>query len=211
MFSTSTRIKICGITNIEDAIFVAEAGADALGFVFVQSSPRYITPAEAAKIIKKLPPYVTAVGVFADAPWEEAALAADQAGVQVLQLHGDESPDYCRLFQYKVVKAFRMKGPEVLNNLYKYEVDAFLLDTYVKGIKGGTGLTFQWEWVEPARDYGRFIIAGGLTPQNVGEVVARLRPYGVDVASGVEKQPGVKNHQLVTRFIHNVREKDLEL
>ncbi len=204
-----TRIKICGITNIDDAVFAAEAGADALGFIFVKSSPRYIAPSAASKIIRLLPPYVSAVGVFADAPWEEAVLAAEAAGVQVLQLHGEETPDYCRRFKYKVVKAFRMQGPQVLEQLYQYDVDAFLLDTFVEGKTGGTGRSFPWEWAGEANAYGRIIIAGGLTPDNVGEVVARLHPYGVDVASGVEKEPGIKDHKLVVRFIQSVREKDL--
>lgn len=205
-----TKIKICGITNLEDALTAVEFGADALGFVFVPNTPRYIEPEEAAKITVALPPFVTLVGVFVDDNQERIEESAKQCKLDVLQLHGAESPDFCASLKRKIIKAFRVKDESSLANLPRYAVSAYLLDTYVKGKMGGTGAVFNWELAGVAKQYGRIILAGGLDPENVSRAVRQVRPYGVDVSSGVEAEPGRKAHDKLRDFINAVRshEKD---
>src|SRR3990172_2375300 len=180
------KVKICGITNLEDAQAAAEAGADALGFVFYPESPRFIDPGKARAIIARLPVFITSVGVFVDESEDLIRRIIREGGIQVLQFHGSESPMLCTRFREKAIKAIRIKDEESINSMQMYNVDTFLLDTHQEGAKGGTGKTFDWKIAEKAKANGRIILSGGLTPSTVGEAVRRVRPYGVDVSSGVE-------------------------
>ena len=201
------RIKICGITNLEDALLVSELGADALGFIFYPKSPRTVAPAAALAIIAQLPPLVTTVGVFVD---EDAAAVQDLAarvGLDWVQLHGQESPDYCRSLGRRVIKGFRVQDQHSLTALaaYRGAAQALLLDTYKKGQIGGTGETFDWALAREARKFGPIILAGGLNPENVAQAIAAAQPQAVDVASGVEMAPGKKDPEKLERFIAAVR------
>ncbi len=200
-----TRVKICGITNLEDALFAADSGADALGFVFWERSPRYITPGAAALIIEKLPPFITTVGVFVD---EEAGRVGDiikTAGLTLAQLHGSESPEYCRAMACRFIKALRVKDAASLCGLSEYGAEAVLLDTFVKGQPGGTGASFDWSLLSGMDYSGDVILAGGLTPDNVEDALGCYSPYAVDVSSGVEAEPGKKDPAKVRAFIEKVR------
>ncbi len=203
------RVKVCGITNLEDALVAALAGADALGFNFWPRSPRYIAPRAAADIIAQLPPLVTSVAVVVDEPPAQVARLARRSGVRAVQLHGQESPqDVAALAAdgFAVLKAVRVGQDFRPQQLRSYVgVDAFLLDTEVKGRRGGTGKSFDWKKARAANRYGRVLLAGGLTVENVGEAVAQARPYGVDVCSGVERRPGNKDHDLLREFIRRAK------
>ena len=204
-----TRIKICGITNAEDAHAAADLGTDALGFIFVPGTPRYIEPQTAKRIISELPPFITTVGVFADASPEAILQTVRVCGLSVVQLHGSETPEYCTdvgaRHAVPLIKAFRVKDQQSLSPIPKYKVSAYLLDTYVKGKKGGTGEIFNWDLAREAKPYGRIVIAGGLTPKNVAQAALHVRPYAVDVSSGVECSPGKKDHEKIRAFIGNVK------
>jgi len=206
-----TRIKICGITNLEDALFCCEAGCDGLGFVFVKESPRYIEPRQAAKIIASLPPFVTAIGLFANQEEEEVRRALKICPVDILQFHGEEAASYCQEWTKRVIKAFRIKDRKSLDLMPAYKVNAYLLDAYRKDVLGGTGKTFDWKLAVLAKRYGRIILAGGLTEENVGRAILRVRPYGVDVSSGVESMPGKKDRDKVKSFTEKVKRVDREL
>jgi phosphoribosylanthranilate isomerase len=196
------RIKICGITNKEDALAAAHLGADALGFVFAPS-PRKISAESAREIIKALPPFVKTVGVFVDEDPERVSSIAAMCGLDILQLHGSESVDYCSSFDRRVIKAVRLQSRDELKNLSKYVsvVDALLLDTYLPNKLGGTGVTFDWTLAVEARKYGRIVLAGGLKPQNVAAAISMVKPYAVDASSGLERSPGVKDHEKMAQFI----------
>jgi phosphoribosylanthranilate isomerase len=203
------RVKICGITNLEDAIAACGAGADALGFVFYKGSPRYISPLEAGEIIRSLPPFLTPVGVFVDDAADVVRESAVISGVRVLQFHGSESPDYCRSFGMPYVKAFRVRDMESLSGLERYaDASAYLLDAFSESEFGGTGMTFNWDAAVYAKRFGRIILAGGLTPENVAKAVSTVMPYAVDVSSGVEAAKGRKDHEAVKRFIANAKGHD---
>ena len=196
------KVKICGITNLPDGMAAAEAGADALGFVFYDQSPRRISVEAAAAFIPQLPPFVIKVGVFVNAPADLVVRAIRECGLNLLQFHGDEPPEYCLQFGLMSMKAFRIRDDASLQALLGYHTDAWLLDAYTPDKPGGTGETFNWDLALEARDWGRPIfLAGGLTPENVAEAVRRARPYGVDVSSGVEAGPGRKDHAKVKAFI----------
>ena len=200
------RVKICGITRLEDALAAARLGADALGFNFWPGSKRFIAPAEARRIIRALPPLLATVGVFVDPSHDEAVAAAAVSGVQVLQLHGDEPPEACRAFQLPVVKGLRVGGPEALAELDRYAgLAGILLDAASPGY-GGSGLTFDWAIARAAAARVPLLLAGGLTPDNVGEAVRAVRPWAVDVASGVESSPGVKDPVKLAAFIRAAKE-----
>ena len=200
------QVKICGITNADDALAAVQAGADALGFVFYEPSPRYVSPHAAAEIVRALPPHVVKVGVFANAPDDLVVQAISACGLHILQFHGDEPPEQCGRFGLMSMKAFRVSGPESLAALESYPTDAWLLDAYTPGKLGGTGEVFNWELAVEAQKTGRPIfLAGGLTPENVAEAVRRVRPYGVDVSSGVEATPGKKDHAKLSAFIRNAK------
>lgn len=204
-----TRIKICGITNIDDALMSIDAGADALGFNFVPDTPRYLKDTKAAaKIIDQLPPFITTVGLFVNAAPELIQTIADECHLDMLQLHGDESPQFCQGFNRRVIKAVRVKDELSCSHLSNYRVSGYLLDTYVKGALGGTGVAFDWRLAVKAKQYGRIILAGGLDPDNVRSAVEQVRPYGVDVSSRVEASPGRKDPVKVEAFIRNVKEVD---
>jgi phosphoribosylanthranilate isomerase len=198
------KVKICGITNIEDALGAAGCGADALGFVFYEKSPRHIRPEDASPIIRSLPPFITTVGVFVDVGPGEVDEIMDRTGLDIAQFHGDEPPGACRI-KKRAVKALRVKGPGDIERLKDYEVSAFLLDAYVPDVPGGTGVAFNWDIAREAKKYGRIILAGGLTPENVEEAVRHVRPYGVDVSSGVEMEKGRKDHERLRLFIERAR------
>ena len=206
-----TRIKICGITNIDDALMSIDAGADALGFNFVPDTPRYLKDTKAAaKIIEQLPPFITTVGLFVNADPELIQATADECHLDMLQLHGDESPQFCQGFNRRVIKAVRVKDESSCSHLSDYRVSGYLLDTYVKGEMGGTGVAFDWHLAVKAKQYGQIILAGGLNPDNVASAVKQVRPYGVDVSSRVEASPGRKDPVKVGAFIRNVKEVDRE-
>jgi len=201
------RIKICGITNPEDARLASELGADALGFIFHPASPRRAAPEAAREIIRQLPPFVLSVGVFVD---EEAAVVRDLAarlGLDWVQLHGRESPEYCRSLGRRVLKGFRIEAESSLGALAEYRgaVQAFLLDTYKTGQAGGTGETFDWQLARRAQDFGAIVLAGGLTPANVAQAIEVARPQAVDVASGVEAAPGKKDPEKLRAFFEKVK------
>ena len=191
------KVKICGITNWSDARRAVESGADLLGFNFVRTSPRYVTPATARRIVKKLPARVSAVGVFQDEAEAKMLAIARSVGLDQLQLHGDETPDeVARLRRrMRVIKALRVKKPFRAAQVAAYRrADAILLDAYSRKARGGTGKTFDWQVARQAQRQGRRIfLAGGLTPENVGEAIRTVRPYAVDVCSGVESRPGKKD------------------
>jgi phosphoribosylanthranilate isomerase len=198
----SVIVKICGITNVPDALAAAEAGADAIGFIFHPKSPRYIAPEQAAEIARVLPPHIVKVGVFVDASDQDILRAIANCGLELLQFHGDESPEFCKRFGVMSMKAFRVRDASSLARLTDYNTDAWLLDAYSTDQLGGTGERFNWDLAVEAGKSGKLIfLAGGLKPENVGEAVTKVRPYAVDVSSGVEKSPGKKDHDRVSAFI----------
>ena len=202
----SVRVKICGITSAEDARAAVEAGADALGFMFYEPSPRCVTPELAAAIIGELPTHVAKVGVFVDADEATVRATADAAGLDTLQFHGNESPDFCARFELRTIKAFRVKDSESLGQLPDYETDAWLLDSHVKGVPGGTGARFNWDLAVEAKRLGRpILLAGGLTPENAADAVGQVAPFGLDVSSGVEASPGRKDAAKVAALIANAK------
>jgi phosphoribosylanthranilate isomerase len=203
----STRVKICGITNLADAETAAAAGADMLGFVFYEKSPRSITIPAAAEIARNLAPHVLRVGLFVNAPEDFVFNALHKCGLNLLQFHGDEPPDYCTQFGAMTIKAFRIKDETSLLELPKFSTDAYLLDAFVPRALGGTGHRFNWDLAVAAQKFGKPIfLAGGLTPENVAEAVVRVRPFAVDVSSGVEQAPGKKDPAKVRAFIANARQ-----
>lgn len=196
------RVKICGITNIVDALHAVRAGADALGFVFSEESPRYLFPEQAASIIRELPPFVQAVGLFVNADIDFVNATAEQCRLDMLQLHGDESPEFCQQVKRRVIKAFRVKDITSLDPIRNYRVAGILLDAYSPKAYGGTGMIFNWDVVKEAEKYGPIILAGGLAPDNVRQAVENVCPYAVDVSSGVEAAPGRKDPEKMREFIN---------
>ena len=209
-----TRIKICGITRPEDAILAVESGADAIGLVFAKS-PRQVTVRQARQIVAALPPLFPAVGVFVNARPATILRAVAEAGLSAVQLHGDESADYpARLGGIRILKALRVRDRAFVEQVRAFRdagVSAILLDAFSPKARGGSGKRFDWDLVGGARDAGALenapplILAGGLTAENVAAGIRRLRPWGVDVSSGVEESPGVKSAEKIIRFIAAVR------
>lgn len=196
------KVKICGITTLEDALTAIEAGADALGFVFYSASPRHVSTEQAADIIRKLPPFVQTVGLFVDEKMTVVNAIADHCRLDVIQLHGEETPAYCESVNRRVIKAFRVKDISTLNLLVPYHVSGYLLDAWSPDAHGGTGQVFNWDIAAEAVLGGRnIILAGGLTPENITESIRKVHPYGVDVSSGVEYAPGRKDAFKVRRFV----------
>jgi phosphoribosylanthranilate isomerase len=205
----NTRVKVCGITNLEDALMACDAGADALGFNFHPQSPRYLAPAEAAKIAKHVPPFVACVGVFVNIEEpNEVDRMAKLAGVGVLQLHGNEMPSYSRILceHWKVIKALHMSGTGALN--FEYPAHAILLDTADSGVYGGTGRAFDWDLCRRLQTGRTLILAGGLNAGNVALAIRTVQPYAVDVCSGVESGPGEKDALKLAEFMREVRNAD---
>lgn len=202
----NVRVKICGITSVDDALAAVEAGADALGFMFYAPSPRAVRSGVVTEIISELPPFVGKVGVFVNPSEEEVLHAIATCGLDAVQFHGHEAPEFCARFGVKVIKAFRVQDAESLKALPGYPVDAWLLDSYVPGQFGGTGSQFNWDLALEARKLGcPVILAGGLTPDNAAEAARRVQPFALDVSSGVESAPGRKDHAKVRAFIRAVK------
>lgn len=199
------KIKICGIKNVQEAALAVEAGADAIGFVMAES-PRRVTPEEVEMISRGIPPFVSKVGVFVNEDPPVVKEIADRCGLDVLQFHGQEPPSSLEGFRQKVIKAFSLKDEESLWELERYEAaaDAFLLDTYVPGVPGGTGKTFHWSLVEKIRCSKPIILAGGLNIDNIMTALQQVNPYGVDVSSGVEDEKG-KDPIKMKNFVRKVR------
>lgn len=203
----STAVKICGITRMEDGLAAAHAGAHAIGLVFYQPSPRYIEPTAAASIVRALPPFVTPVGLFVDATEDEVRAVCSKVGVQLLQFHGAEPPEFCEQFGLPYIKAIRVR-PGV--DLLQYAGDfhrarALVLDAFQDGLHGGTGATFDWTLV-PSSLPLPIVLSGGLTVDNVGAAVAQVHPWAVDVSSGVEISKGIKDAAKIAAFISGVRD-----
>jgi phosphoribosylanthranilate isomerase len=201
-------IKICGITNLADAQAAVGAGADALGFMFYRPSKRFIEATAARSIIEQLPARIAKVGVFVDATEAEVGEAIAATGIDTLQFHGEETPEFCAGFRpLRIWKAFRMADADSLRTVrFHFEADAWLLDSHVAGSHGGTGNSFDWDLAIGAKQLGRpVILAGGLNPENAAAAVAHVRPFGLDVSSGVESAPGKKDHAKIAAFIHNAR------
>jgi phosphoribosylanthranilate isomerase len=204
-----TQVKICGVTNVADALAAAGAGADLIGLNFYEKSPRYVTLATAAEISRALPPFVQRVGVFVN-PTEDLVLRAIAGcGLNLLQFHGDEPSDFCTQFGLMSLKAIRVRDEKSLETMANYQTDAFLLDAYSSAGLGGTGEKFNWELAVAAQKFGKPIfLAGGLTPEHVADAMRQVRPFAVDVSSGVESAPGKKDTAKVRAFIQAVRNAD---
>lgn len=199
------KVKICGITNFRDAQCSLSAGADFLGFVFYDKSPRAVGCSKARGIIRQLPGSIKTVGVFVNESAENVRRIAKECRLDFLQFHGDESPDYCRQFKgFKVIKAFRIGKSFPAKKIGKYKSCLLLFDTFQKQAYGGTGKTFDWQLLKRVRAR-KFFVSGGLNPENIGKVLKKIRPYGVDVSSGVERRPGKKDVKLVRQFIKAVK------
>ncbi len=197
-----TRVKVCGITNSEDALCAVRLGASALGFVFYEKSPRFVAPEEAGEIIRKVPPFVTKVGVFVNAGADYLREARDIARFDVYQFHGDETPEFCSTFGEDYIKAIRVKDADSLEAVNLYDTDAFLFDTYSPDAYGGTGENFSWDVLSGRKLGDKFVIlSGGLNPDNVRDAIRAVGPYAVDVSSGVESSPGVKDHLKLEGFM----------
>ena len=198
----SVRVKICGITSAADAIAAVDAGADALGFMFFENSKRNVLPGVAAGIIRELPPFISKVGVFVNPTVEFVKKAIETSGIDTLQFHGEERPEFCAQFGLKVIKAFRIRHADSLRAALNYRSHAWLLDSYVDGQHGGTGVAFNWDIAVEATKLSRMVIlAGGLKVETVAEAVRKVRPYAVDVSGGVEAAPGRKDHRKIREFI----------
>lgn len=200
-----TKVKICGITNLQDALRAANCGADALGFVFAPSK-RQVTVDMVREITSQLPAFVTKVGVFVDEDLDRVKEIMASCSLDLAQLHGAESPEYCRQLFPRVVKAFRIKDPESLDELPRYKVSGYLLDSYVEGRQGGSGVSFNWDLARDAARCGPVILGGGLHPANVWLAITMAQPYAVDVCTGVESSPGKKDPAKLADFIRAVRQ-----
>jgi len=202
------RIKVCGITNERDALWAVKLGVNALGFIFAES-PRRVCPGVVKKIISLLPPFISRVGVFVNEDKEKVREIAQTCSLTSLQFHGEESPSYCQEFKWKVIKSFRVKDEEILKEIPQYKVDAYLLDTYSVNKYGGTGKTFNWEIAQKVKKLGvPIILSGGLNPDNIVRAIIEVKPYAVDVSSGVEKERGKKDYQKLKDFVRKVRRQD---
>jgi phosphoribosylanthranilate isomerase len=197
------KIKICGITNLEDAKVAVAAGADALGFVMYRKSPRFVEPAVVKSIVATLPPFVLPVGVFVNEEPDRVRALMDECGLALAQLHGDETAPYCQDLGRPVMKALRLKDRGSFHG--RANVRGFLIDAFSDQAYGGTGQTVDWTLAQEAARATPIVLAGGLTPANVAEAITQVRPYGVDVSSGVELSPGKKDHNKVKAFIDAAR------
>ena len=203
------KVKICGITELQDALKAHELGADFVGFIFFEKSPRKIEPKEARLIIEDLPEGLLKVGLFLNQDFHTVKTIAEGCRLDLLQLHGDEEPDYCGRLRrdFKIIKSFKVKGLSGIDGVdtYKDSLDYYLFDTYAEGIPGGTGRSFNWDILKGRPFKKPIFLAGGLTPKNVAEAIGKVVPYAVDVASGVEKSPGKKDYGLLKEFIDNAK------
>ena len=201
-----TKIKICGITNRNDARAATNLEVDALGFVFYPPSPRAVTPDKAKRIRQEIPPFTLCVGVFVNETKEAVLNVAKTCRLDALQFHGNESPEYCAFFSdYKIIKAFSLKNQADLDSIPRYQTQAFLIDAYDPKQHGGTGKKADWELARAAKGFGPVILAGGLDKTNVCEAIREVKPYAVDVCSGVELSPGIKDPVKLRNFVEMVR------
>jgi phosphoribosylanthranilate isomerase len=203
-------VKICGITNLEDALAAVEAGADALGFNFYARSPRFITPGDALGIVEQLPDTIMSVGVFVnESEPEQVERVADLVGLKAVQLHGDESPQYCRALRGRfVIKALRVSDDFTPQSVKEYETDAILLDAYAGNARGGTGRVIDWSVARQVSELvPQLFLAGGLSVENVAEAITAVEPYAVDACSSLEREPGIKDAVRVRAFVAAVRVK----
>jgi len=207
-------LKICGITSRDEAAAIADMGVSALGFIFYRNSPRYTTPENVRNIVRNMPPFVSTVGVFVNEQPENIRGITEFCSLDWIQLHGDESPEYCNSLPRRIIKAFRVKqefNVEKLldynvEKLLDYSVNAFLLDTYNEKAYGGTGTSFDWEVAKKAKKYGPVILSGGLNTDNLLQALKEVQPYGVDISSGVEKSPGSKDLKKVEEIVRIFKE-----
>ena len=199
--SRIVKVKICGMTHLEDTLLAIEGGADAVGFIFYEKSLRYVSAKTVKTIVAALPPFIETVGVFVDESADRINRIADSCKLSAVQLHGKESPAFCKKIRRKVIKAVRVQGKDSFDGMASYKVSAFLLDAYSDQQQGGTGETFDWRLVSEGKKYGPVILAGGLDPSNVAHAIQKVKPYGVDVCSGVEKIPGIKDRSKLKEFI----------
>lgn len=207
-----TRIKICGVTRVEDAVSAAKSGADAIGMVFYAASPRAVQIAQACAIRAALPPFVSAVALFVNAPVEDVQQVIDAVRPDLLQFHGDEDAEYCVQFSMPYIKAVRVGRTDAAADLLKWQYEfqtakMLLLDTLTSGVYGGSGESFDWNLI-PFEMRQHIVLSGGLTPSTVSAAVHAIRPWAVDVSSGVEVQKGVKDHRSIEQFIEAVRNAD---
>ncbi|MEW4982383.1 MAG: phosphoribosylanthranilate isomerase [Cycloclasticus sp.] len=204
--SLRTRVKICGITQVDDALAAIDAGADALGFVFYEGSPRFVDIHSTKLIFEKLPPFINKVGLFVNANYDYISHVLDALPLDILQFHGDEDEAFCRSFNRPYLKAIRMRDTTDLSDMAEIYSSAsgLLLDAFDSTQYGGTGQTFNWDLL-PKRCNLPIVLAGGLTVHNIYDAVKNTNPYAVDVSSGVEKSKGVKDHQLINKFMHEVK------
>lgn len=204
-----TNIKICGITNLKDAKTCAGAGADIIGFVFAKS-PRKITPEKAKSIISKLPHSIKKIGVFVNEGPAEVDRIAAYCGLDAVQLHGDETPAYCKKIKSRKIKAIRVRDIRDIRKIGKYKVDAVLLDTYSKGKFGGTGKKFDWDLAKRAKKYNiPLILSGGLTPDNLEKAILQVKPHAVDISGGVELKPGKKDAKMIKKAVAIAKSKSI--
>jgi phosphoribosylanthranilate isomerase len=196
-----TYVKICGITNLKDALAAVEFGADALGFNFYSESPRYIDPESVLEILEDIPPSIWRVGVFVNEAKGVVGPIAQKLELDYLQFHGEETPSYCDQFAIPYWKVFSLKDEESLEAMRHYHCEYYLVDTWSTRVYGGSGITGNWDLAQEAKKAGKIFLAGGLTPENIEMAIQVVRPDGVDVATGVEDEPGKKNHGKLEEFI----------
>ncbi|MBI3653402.1 MAG: phosphoribosylanthranilate isomerase [Acidobacteria bacterium] len=204
---TKVKVKICGVRTYAEAQTALEGGADALGFNFWPKSVRFITPDQARKIIQRLPPFLSCVGVFVNADAQRINHIVEQTGIQIVQLHGDEAPEFCQqLHAAKIIKAFRVNEAFDVEVIKTFSASAFLLDAKVKGEYGGTGQRFDWQIAIEAKKFAPIILAGGINQENVAEALRLVRPFAIDVCSGVEAEPGRKDLPKLREFMKTVEQ-----
>ncbi|HEX74991.1 MAG TPA: phosphoribosylanthranilate isomerase [Dehalococcoidia bacterium] len=203
------RVKVCGITNIQDALSAIDYGADALGFVFAPS-PRQLTPEQVQDIVSQLPPHTCKVGVFVDFELATVNDIKSRCHLDIVQLHGSESPEYCQSLLPNVIKSFQVRDETILELLPTYRVKAYLLDSYHTKLKGGTGHSFDWSIAKKAKEYGPIILSGGLNPDNIRQAIAAVQPFAVDVSSGVEATPGKKDQNKLRNFLKAAKQVQVE-
>ena len=203
------KVKVCGITNIRDALLAIDCGADALGFVFAPS-PRQVTPEQVENIVNQLHSSICKIGVFVDSELEAVNDIKSRCGLNMVQLHGSENPEYCKAFLPNVIKSFQVRDKAILKLLPDYEVKAYLLDSYHAKLKGGTGHTFNWAIAQKAKEYGMIILSGGLNPNNICQAIDTVQPFAVDVSSGVEAAPGKKDPDKLRNFITAAKQVQVE-
>lgn len=204
----TTKVKICGITNIDDALDAIELGADYLGFIFYPESKRFISPEKFAEILDDIPFEIKKVGVFVNSDPEMVIDLAVEFELDFLQFHGDEKPEYCNQFGRPFIKAIRPQNISDLEAIKKYECEFVLIDSFVQGSFGGTGIVSNWDLARKAKDYKPLFLSGGLKTENVQTAISTVQPFAVDVCSGVEQRPGIKDYHKMEEFIKRVKGSD---